>query len=137
MAEIRYKGQIYSGVASVGDADDVSYDNSTSGLTATDVQGAVDEIVPKIPIIKRGIGNYSGLKQGGYSGRKTVQVVFDNPMPNNTYYAHAELSDAWADFTSITCYVFSKSTTGMDVLLVNNTSGSGEVSGSFKWIAIS
>lgn len=44
MAEIRYKGQIFSGAASFGSADDVSYDNTTSGLTATDVQGAVDEI---------------------------------------------------------------------------------------------
>lgn len=31
------------------DADDVSYDNTTSGLNATDVQGAIDEIVASIP----------------------------------------------------------------------------------------
>lgn len=44
MAEIRYKGQIYSGAAAFGSADDVSYDNTTSGLTATDVQDALDEL---------------------------------------------------------------------------------------------
>ena len=31
-------------VAKSGDADDVAYDNTTSGLTATDVQAAIDEI---------------------------------------------------------------------------------------------
>lgn len=31
-------------VASTGAAEDVSYDNTTSGLTATDVQGAIDEV---------------------------------------------------------------------------------------------
>lgn len=119
------------------EAENASYDNTESGLTATNVQDALDEVKSDIPIIKHGINQYSGLKQGGYSGRKTVQVVFDNPMPNNTYYAHAELNDAWADFTAITCYVFSKSTTGMEVILVNNASGSGETGGTFKWVAIS
>lgn len=44
MAGIRYKGQIFSGAASFGDADNVAYDNTQSGLEATDVQGALDEL---------------------------------------------------------------------------------------------
>ena len=44
MAGIRYKGQIFSGAASFGDADHVAYDNTESGLEATDVQGALDEV---------------------------------------------------------------------------------------------
>lgn len=48
MAGIRYKGQIFSGAASFGDADHVAYDNSQSGLTATDVQDAVDEVNAKL-----------------------------------------------------------------------------------------
>ena len=44
MAGIRYKGQIFSGVASVGDADEVSYDNTQSGLAADNVQDALDEV---------------------------------------------------------------------------------------------
>lgn len=44
MAGIRYKGQIFSGAASFGDADHVAYDNTQSGLSATNVQGAVDEL---------------------------------------------------------------------------------------------
>lgn len=44
MAGIRYKGQIFSGAAAFGDADHVAYDNTQSGLTATDVQAAVDEV---------------------------------------------------------------------------------------------
>lgn len=37
--------QSLSDVAKSGEADDVSYDNTTSGLTATDVQAAIDEVV--------------------------------------------------------------------------------------------
>ena len=44
MAGIRYKGQIFSGAASFGSADDVAYDNTQSGLTASNVQGALDEL---------------------------------------------------------------------------------------------
>lgn len=47
MAGIRYKGQIFSGAASFGDADHVAYDNAESGLEATDVQGALDELDSK------------------------------------------------------------------------------------------
>ena len=44
MAGIRYKDKIFSGAASFGSADDVSYDNTASGLTADNVQDAVDEL---------------------------------------------------------------------------------------------
>lgn len=44
MAGIRYKGQIFSGAASFGSADDVAYDNTGSGLTAGNVQDALDEV---------------------------------------------------------------------------------------------
>ena len=37
--------QSLSNVARSGESQDVTYDNTTSGLTATDVQGAIDEIV--------------------------------------------------------------------------------------------
>ena len=46
MAGIRYKGQIFSGAASA--ADHVAYDNTQSGLTATNMQDAVDEVNAKI-----------------------------------------------------------------------------------------
>ena len=36
--------QSLAAVAKSGNADDISYDNTTSGLTATDVQGAIDEV---------------------------------------------------------------------------------------------
>ena len=38
------KGITLADVATSGDAEDVSYDNTTSGLTSTDVQGALDEL---------------------------------------------------------------------------------------------
>ena len=47
MAGIRYKGQIFSGVPSAVDANDVVYDNTESGLTAGNVQDVIDELYSK------------------------------------------------------------------------------------------
>lgn len=67
MAGIRYKGQIFSGAASFGDADHVAYDNTESGLEATDVQGALDEVSSKT----------SGIGQIVYSWFSTEVSVGD------------------------------------------------------------
>lgn len=48
-------------VASTGNAEDVAYDNTTSGLTATDVQAAIDEIEDRIDDIE---GSYVTSVQG-------------------------------------------------------------------------
>ena len=44
MGGIRYKGQVFSGAATFGSANDVAYDNTESGLTADNVQDALDEV---------------------------------------------------------------------------------------------
>ena len=44
-----------------GSASDITYDNSTSGLSATDVQGAVDEVVSDIGTINNTVINLDGL----------------------------------------------------------------------------
>ena len=41
---VAYISSILAAVATSGEADDVTYDNTTSGLTATDVQDAIDEV---------------------------------------------------------------------------------------------
>ena len=84
MGGIRYKGQIFSGAASYSSADDVSYDNSDSGLAADNVQDAVDEINSKIPVIVRhqritesgSMNNNNGLVTPiSYAGYKPIAVV--------------------------------------------------------------
>lgn len=92
MAGIRYKGQVFSGAASFGDADHVAYDNSESGLTATDVQGAVDELNSKFLLKSKSItfsGTVSGTNQLIYtventniSGYRIVSVVPKLTVPN-------------------------------------------------------
>ena len=86
--------------------------------------------------IQHGTAAYSGLKQGGYSGRITVTVTLPHAMPDTNYFVHAELDGAYAEFTTIVCYVFTKTTTSFDVILVNSASGSAETNGVFKWVAI-
>ena len=61
MAGIRYKGQIFSGIASVGDADDINYDNSQTGLSATNIQDAVDELDLNSLKSKQQISNFNNV----------------------------------------------------------------------------
>lgn len=124
MAGIRYKGQIFSGAASFGSADDVSYDNTTSGLTATDVQGAVDEVANTMIFhanvddcnnaTETGFYNYTqdmahslytekSIPGGGnmlvvHGGSFVHQIVF---IGNTNIYMRRLLSGTWNDWRKI------------------------------------
>lgn len=52
MGAIAYRGKIYGG-GGASSADKVSYDNSRSGLEATDSQGAIDEVNAKADSLKK------------------------------------------------------------------------------------
>lgn len=64
MAGIRYKDMIFSGAAAFGTADHVAYDNTQSGLTATDVQGALDETASRAD---RGLKIIGDAAAAGYT----------------------------------------------------------------------
>ncbi len=118
--------------------------NTALPTTAQTLSGAIAEHERDISTLNGnlpskvffGTAEYTGLGQGGYAGRATVNITFPSAMPNANYYASAELNAAYADFSQIVCYVFTKTTTGMVVMLVNNASGSGTVGGALRWVAI-
>ncbi len=65
-------------------AENVAYDNTTSGLTATDVQNAIDELVTKINSVTSDVNNnlgrktiYSDFEMSNASASVTVQPVQD------------------------------------------------------------
>ena len=68
------------GGISAPSAEDVSYDNSGSGLSATDVQNALDEIVSDIPTVNDGTltiqqnGETKGTFTANQSGNSTVNI---------------------------------------------------------------
>jgi len=71
---------ISTGGGSTPSAEDVSYDNSGSGLSATDVQNALDEIVSDIPTVNDGTltiqqnGETKGTFTANQSGNSTVNI---------------------------------------------------------------
>lgn len=75
MAGIRYKGQIFSGSASFGTADHVAYDNTQSGLAATDVQDALDEVSNKLATTVTTISGSTFYKSGNVI---TVKLAENN-----------------------------------------------------------
>ena len=69
VAEILNKPSL-ANVATSGEADDVSYDNTTSGISATDVQDAIDEIVTDLSdkmdtVNPEGTGSFSMNRASG------------------------------------------------------------------------
>lgn len=85
--------EIYSdiGAGDGVDADEVNYDNTSSGLTATDVQAAIDEVNAKIP-------------QGGSVDADDVSYdhTASGLTASNVQAAIDELADAAIKTTSIT-----------------------------------
>ncbi len=51
----------HEGAASAHDADNIDYDNTASGLTATDVQAAIDELEEEIDNIPAGVTDHGAL----------------------------------------------------------------------------
>lgn len=65
-------------------ATNVAYDNTSSGLTATDVQNAIDELVTKINLVTNDVNNnlgrktiYSDFEMSNASANVTVQPLQD------------------------------------------------------------
>ena len=61
--------EVAGGQGGTVDADDVSYDNTTSGLVATNVQDAIDELA--------GTGGVKTIAEVTADGVKTISVLFD------------------------------------------------------------
>ena len=74
--------------AETGDytANQVDYDNSSSGLTAADVQGAIDEVDTNVDALVTRVGNVENAvagKQDQLTFDATPQLGSDNPVTSN------------------------------------------------------
>lgn len=79
------------------DADDVNYDNTTSGLTATDVQGAIDEIVQEISDISYDysttehiIGKWVDGTTDVYEKTQNGGITFDGSNLQDTSFTNVD-----------------------------------------------
>lgn len=75
-------GTSYEGLPS--DAGDISYDNDDSGLTADDVQAAIDEIVADQAVINATIGVHTSVTTATAIGTAAKTTVSALPA-NNTF----------------------------------------------------
>lgn len=66
-----------------GDADNISYDNTTSGLTATNVQAAIDEVAGEIPDDASDVA-YSNTQSGltATNVQSAIDELASNPASN-------------------------------------------------------
>lgn len=86
------------GGASTIDAEDVDYDNSVSGLTATDVQAAIDEEASDITGLKAKVN--TELSQSLLAG--ATGVTFTNAAITATAKLMLFFDDVFIPFTSVT-----------------------------------
>ena len=88
-SDVRTTAQAIADLAGTPDAEDVAYDNATSGLTATDVQDALDEIVDLIPAALGDVTAASSITAdavestlaSAFGARQVAQIY----APNNAY----------------------------------------------------
>ena len=108
------------GGIAVPSADHVSYDNSGSGLTATDVQNALDEIVSDIPTVNDGVLTIqqNGTSKGSFTANSASNVNVNIETPT------ADKKTATDQFTTADGGLLSK----CQINLVPVQSGSGDPS---------
>mgnify|MGYP000400549784 CR=1 FL=1 len=78
-------------------ASDVDYDNTTSGLTATDVQAAIDEInaaAGTVALVDNGDGTYDFTDAGGTTTTITDTSISTLSTPVNGVYTYTDESGA-------------------------------------------
>lgn len=123
-------GQIKNLLTTPSDAEDITYDNTQSGMTATDVQGAVDELNASLVnfgnktavvsgTFNANTGAYSALINypSGFNFNNTLVVSLNYASSDSTKRYYGEGS---ADSSFQRCFVRLQ-TTGIDVY---NTSSS-------------
>ena len=108
------------GGIAVPSADHVSYDNSVSGLSATDVQNALDEIVSDIPTVNNGTLTIqqNGTSIGSFSANTASNVTANIKTPT------ADKKTATSEFSTANGGLLSK----CQINLVPVQSGSGDPS---------
>ena len=108
------------GGIAVPSADHVSYDNSVSGLSATDVQNALDEIVSDIPTVNNGTLTIqqNGTSIGSFSANTASNVTANIKTPT------ADKKTATDEFSTADGGLLSK----CQINLVPVQSGSGDPS---------
>lgn len=102
-------------IGNSGEAIDTSYDNTTSGLDATNVQSAIDEVVEDINTLNSTISNKNSLKYEQDYSNSLLQLIENTPINTvKTYYIdHTNQFTDWntqktyLDYASVTIYRFS------------------------------
>ena len=89
---------LFAGGAAAPDASDVNYDNTGSGLTATDVQNAIDEIVTDISNVDTKYGIYATGTL--VAGNTSLTISNVNILANSLIDVYFE--DASVNYTNIT-----------------------------------
>lgn len=98
--------ELYNAPASSVDADDVSYDNTDSGLTATNVQDAIDELKGDIDDISLEASNVSYDNTTSGLTATTVQGAIDEVAENTKAPTTIGTSVSLTSYSSSNPYVF-------------------------------
>ena len=108
-------------VATSGDADDVTYDNTTSGLAATNVQAAIDEVleeggkVQDVKVDGTSVVDNNKVAQIDLTGKADVDGIYDELVAGNV------MSDSYESDTSPYLYRASHSGSAVEEEIVGGS----------------
>jgi hypothetical protein len=99
---------------------------------------AIATLNSKVPEMRSGIAEYTGLKGGGFADRVLVDITFSTPMPNTSYDVFATVAGAYGDFPYITCTPDNQNNTvnGTKIILINTSGSTTGVNGQIYWFVV-
>ena len=106
----------FAKVATTGAASDVSYANSTSGMTATDVQAAIDELDSRVDSMVGGM-RYNGNIN---SATATINLSTGDVRPGDIYLASGAFPIGTTSVEAGDMIVYKGTTSSSDVALDNS-----------------
>lgn len=116
-------GQIKNVITTPSDAEDISYDNTSSGMTATNVQDAIDETnasLVNLIIVKTFTKSYSVGAKSGYNWNPTS----DSDWNEDGYTPVGIMSQSTGNANVY--YVNAKPLNQSDAMYIYNTSSSSQ-----------
>lgn len=105
------------------EAADITYSNATSGLTATDVQGAIDEIVVNLGSVASGLGTMAAETAADYTPTSGLGSMAFEPAANYMPIAPRVQTAASGDLTPTADDDICIRTAQAAALVINNPTG--------------
>lgn len=118
------KTYVDNGLAAQNEASEITYDNTTSGLVATNVQGAIDEVEGRVDTVETGLSNHLADTIDAHDASAISNIPAGNLAATDVQGALNELQsdvDSRADASTVSSHISATSAHGVAGAIVGTT----------------